>query len=1155
MKENRQRKKRFTLVGLSTLLIASSVLGVFFPLQGKIAAAPIKKVITYSGGDDAPRLHPHRNAVAFGKTPTATTTRISEDAGTGKKIRKIVFYKGTEAVKTIEVNSQTYSGTETFTGEAIEVASENNGSNGSWFAWNRTILSGWVAGQSDSASDQGPSSSAPETETNITTQDPPHTGNYKTTPGRKTRLTVKYPISNPFKGTSTFNDLSFPLYLIDNRSNIVQSKNPQLPANRAKIEIDEDKEVSNANLQITGYPVKNQISIVSLLVGLEPGQTTVGPTRDLNFATITFDQEHADIGAYRYYVEKNADGSMRPYNGNPKNAQIMAFYYAAYNFTAASVTYQYPDRYWVYTEDAEIEDPQEPIFGCTVRDGRVIEGEKMTPEASAVIKADQRDREMFDVLQGIPTSESLYGNVIANNYLHQFKFKEQLTTCVYEITVSKTYELIWYTDVPIINDDGSPGGTERVQEKDSETKLYELHIERYGSHWIVDKLGAYEIDNAVLQNYAFEGERITIRPNGYTPPNMTLTRNGKAVADPGPGNWTADPETIDLGGTSPPPVPDELGRYEGETENKIDQIKVNNDKVTFNGQVLMNDNVVERKTQDPQRVPEPTAITRDVLYSANHMIPMTKTNRYAAASMGAITYKPLSVNYNADPGDTYPIGSINSVTVHTPVVNYSSATDDQAHNQKTVPNGSRAAFILDRPFTVRIPTSGQHANYVGYGHRDYAKYFRAKQVRFPFDVYTADRSIFYEKNTWIDIPVSQLDTTFFLPVWVDEGDYSVEFRNIAENAPDVQPAERDANLDLINHVASDTVNVEVIGRLYDFHITDIVDYSWEKVFRVKEGRPLHTGDTYWTGLNGIDGAARGNTPPFTLPILPGSHPLEGMKNLAVKTGYHVKFDLKTKGNMFGEQDGIRITPSFTFVSRDGQSKMPVDLYYHDDHRTFIKVGSPEDTEPRYVILNDRLRNVPEEELRDTARYKYNHYYGFSQVGNVSREMFINDYIYRFTKMKTPVGGYDQLLLPEQIRTLIGPKSSLPASVDYERANAAEQKWYGEYSLPGDPYVVAKGTDLAEYGRTHRGLTKRDPIFLRDGYIILNFNIESIRNGNLDRPHLQYIHAPLMNQWNLEGFRRSVQDSWGNTFSLQDGDIVFFHADKSYKDDFQVQVPH
>lgn len=98
-------------------------------------------------------------------------------------------------------------------------------------------------------------------------------------------------------------------------------------------------------------------------------------------------------------------------------------------------------------------------------------------------------------------------------------------------------------------------------------------------------------------------------------------------------------------------------------------------------------------------------------------------------------------------------------------------------------------------------------------------------------------------------------------------------------------------------------------------------------------------------------------------------------------------------------------------------------------------------------------------------------------------------------------------------------------------------------------------NVAEYGRTHGGLDSKSPIFLKNGYIIVNFNIESIQQGNLKNPHLQYIHAPLMNQWQLEGFNRSIQDAYGHRFALKDGDILFYHADKSSRDDFSSQVPH
>ncbi|MEK4277581.1 DUF5704 domain-containing protein [Paenibacillus sp. FSL R7-0026] len=1139
MKKNR---RRLLFVGLSILLLSSSMLGVFFPLAGKSEAASVKKEVPYASATGV-KKHPQREAWVFSKNPTATTT-ISEDAGANNKIQKIVFYRGDQEVRSIDVNAQTFNQTISFNGKKHEVTSKENGSAGSYFAWSRgetgEYRNWYASGEGDTWRTLGTISDEEVTTEDINGVD------YRKFPGKKIQMTVKYARTKAFYGDIDGARLSFETSFIDDRSNIIHGQNPTTPSTE-RVTDDRQQDVETGNLSITGRS-DTSTEIIQILAGLEKGAID-GPTRSLDFATITFNQNHYRAG-YKYYIRQNNTADMVEYNVNNKKAQAMVYYYAAYNYTYSSFSYQYPDHYEIFTDNG-VTNPDPPGSSCTITDGRVIEGEKMNPNASAVIKADQRDREMFDVLLGIPTSESLYGNVLANNYLHQYKFQEKVGVCKYDLTVSRDYTLTWDPGKP------NPNGNGRLPDPQSapDSKDYPIHVERTLSYWVVDKLGVYSIDSAELKNYAFNGEKITIHPAGYVPPIVSLTREGKYVPDPGPGNYSAPHKTVPGGTTMPSIPPGESTELQALTESKIAQVKVNNDTVVFNGQTLMNGSVVDKKTQDPTRVPDPTTISRDVLYSPGNMIPNSKINKQSQASSGTITYKPLSANYNAAPGDTYPIGGINPVTVHTPVVNYSSASDDQAHNQKTTPNYSRMAFILDRPFTVTIPTNGQHLNYPGYGNRDYAKYFKSKEVYFPFDVYSGDKSTFYPKNTWINIPVPQLTTEFFLPVWVDEGDYIVHYRNIAENAPDVRPTQQDANFDLINHVASDTVNVEVIGRLYDFHITDIADYNWEMVFRTQAGSLTPTGNSYWTGLLGIDGAARGNRQPFTLPILPGKNPLEGTKNVSVKTGYHVKFDLKTKGNMFSKQDGIRITPSFTFVTRDGKTKTPVDLYYNDDHRTFIKVGSPEDTEKRFVILNDRLRNVPEEELTDTARYKYDNYYTFAEMNGVSRDLFIADYIRRFTKEKTPVGGFNLMLLPEQIRTFIGPKANLPGSVDNARANAAIQKWYGQYSLPGEPYVVKSGTNLAEYSRTNGALTKRDPIFLKDGYIVLNFNIESIKNGNLSQPHLQYINAPLMNQWTMEGYNRSVQDSWGRTFTLKDGDIVFYNADKSYKDDFQAEVTH
>ncbi|MNI78404.1 hypothetical protein D3C73_1347760 [compost metagenome] len=140
--------------------------------------------------------------------------------------------------------------------------------------------------------------------------------------------------------------------------------------------------------------------------------------------------------------------------------------------------------------------------------------------------------------------------------------------------------------------------------------------------------------------------------------------------------------------------------------------------------------------------------------------------------------------------------------------------------------------------------------------------------------------------------------------------------------------------------------------------------------------------------------------------------------------------------------------------------------------------------------------------------------------------------------------------------MIGPKTEIPSGVDQSRVNASVQKWYGEYSLPSDLYAVKSGTNVAEYGRTHGGLTDRSPIFLKNGYIVVNFNIQTVRNGEADKPYLQYIHAPLMNQWvQMEGFFRNVKGPNGISYQLMDGDVVFYAANTSSRDDFKSMVTH
>ncbi|NEU63440.1 hypothetical protein G3352_21390 [Paenibacillus sp. ALJ109b] len=805
------------------------------------------------------------------------------------------------------------------------------------------------------------------------------------------------------------------------------------------------------------------------------------------------------------------------------------------------------------------------VVGCPVtisppNKGALIESAVMDPSVRGVLKADDRGSEKFDVTRGIPTSEDLYANVMARGYLFQHRWVNMTGTVTYTVNVKKKYHKTWTIPGRASTGPNDPGTPSQPKELDVPVEKPMQVIRQY-SYWQIDNLEVYQLNQATISNYALGGYggTVTLTPNGYTPPTLQSANDDAVTAHVKP----APCKEIDLGtetksgGDSEPPTPDETSLFQSKAEAEVKENSVNNDKVVFNGATVMDPAPMDKTAPRPETIPQPGMIDDNVLYQNRLTIQNTLVNKAEQPTTGEIQYGLIPGNIKGGQDQKFSIQGINSVTVHTPVVNYASVSDDQPHNQKTVPDPTSSALILERPFIVRIPTSGQHldvTSYPGYGNRDYAKYFRIKQVRFPFDVYNADRSQFIPAKTWVDIPVNQLDTVFYLPVWVDEGHYRIEFRNIAENAPSILTEQQDANTNLTHHVAADTVPVEVIGRLYDFHVTDIADYNWENVFRKQLGSSEPTGVSYWTGLNSIDGDPRGNLAPFVLPVRPGSHPVQGFSNIAVKTGYHIKFDLKTKGNMFGKQDGVRITPTFYFVSKDGSSRQEVDLYYHRGQERLIRIGSVQDLEKRFVVLNSRLRNVPGTELGDTARYQYTYELTADERNQSSLADYMVTLVDQTSHQKTWVGRYDWMILPASIRTLIGPKTDIPSGVSVDRANAAIQRWYGEYSLPADVYTVPKGTNLESLARQNQ-LDEKASVFLKDGYIVVNFNIETLRDGNTEAPHLQYIYAPLMNQWQMEGFNNRPVDSQGRTWPLKDGDVVFYHADQSSRSDFQSQVPH
>lgn len=1055
-----------------------------------------------------------------------TSAQVDEDAGEGKIITKIEFLKGDEVVQTKTVNARKVKGNIKLEAEIVPVEARDSIS-----PYGYTTAFKLVGGQRWVMWNTSNQEVKEDSSQRVTPPKIPGT-NMDKYPGTFFTHFAHFPRMEQYKSQKYSGIPGFAEKWLDDQPTLLQSLNKEGKVGDT-LKVEEKR--NNVFFEYYGQQVK---------FGTDPTtKVTKLKVTSLSHAGIYFTQHYVNQGYY-------------------EPGKKLMVYASSYIYTIKAQSYRYPDRIKVYVKKgpAAPEAPNDPE--CTEERGQVIEDKDLDPSVSAMIRADQRGAEQFDVLQGIPTSESLFGNVFAKKFLYKGNYVQMKGKCTFEVRVNKKFTLKWDPGKTVTDSKGKttivpdPQTAEEVV-----SKMYK--VERSFSYWIVDNLEVYQIDQAKLRNYAFEGEEIWISPENYDPPIYSTEETHQYIRPEYPKEVNVNGPTVNGGKTRPVVSGEE---FPEEAEKVVGKMKVINDHFIFEGATIMNPVLSEVDGPTPGRIKPATQIGQDVLFSLYNMIPNTKTNKASQPSTGTIFYGLMPGNINGGEDKEYPINGINPVTVHTPVVMYPGASDDKAHNQKTQPSPNRQALILERPFTVYLPNSGQHTNYKGYGKRDYGKYIRNKQVNFPFDVYDVFGTTFYPKDTWIDVASYEEEVEFYLPVWVDEGFYNVKFRSIAENAPEVteQQEEHHANLNLVHHIAYGTVPVDVIGRLYDFHVTDIADYNWETVFRMKKGSPMHTGNSFWVGQGDIDGNPRYVSSSYTLPLRPGSHPI--FKNLVTKTGYHFKFELKTKGNMFGAQDGVEIIPSFSFIpikpdpnhpnTKIGK-RIPVDLYYHSNDKYFIKIGSEDDKESKYVILNERLRNVPQVELEDTARYQYDVEKTFAEINRISRAQYVEQYKGKTTKQKTTVGGYGGLFLSAPIRTYIGPKADLPIGVNRYRANAAIQKWYGEYSIPAGVYVVMKGTNIAEYGRTHQGLDEASPIFLKDGYIVVNFDIHSVQNGQKDRPHLQYIHGKLMNQWwQMEGFKKDgVVDPYGRTLPVEDGDIIYYDGKHSSRSDFLPMVTH
>ncbi|MFT4143304.1 MAG: DUF5704 domain-containing protein [Mobilitalea sp.] len=816
-------------------------------------------------------------------------------------------------------------------------------------------------------------------------------------------------------------------------------------------------------------------------------------------------------------------------------------------------------------------------------------------QTTGVIRADIRNSEKFTVTLGIPTTESLYGQVVARDYLLGYSFEKKVGVENYKITVSKDYILKWNTATPL----GS-GGPKTVTE--TVTVEQTVIVPRAYGYWEILNLDYFTINQAELQNYALPNGKITITPNTsyYDSPSIFYYHSSSKDYHLIPPEEvehgiTLPSETIISENTTKPTIKEEDFSYFALVQTG--KIKVRSDLLLFDGNTVMSNQIKELETPNIEinYLPQCTTVTdENVLYKNNQVILATKKNG-VYSSYGTIIYKAIAqVNSTRSSQLTYFVNGLEDVVIHTSVICDPIVTaDNNKYVQLLSPTSNHIPLVLDpdsslSDFTVNISNTGFHTGITGYYTRDYSKslhnsmasYIAAKngllrnEVKFPFDVFVDVGSDnkngnddYVKAETWITI--GKNTARFYLPTWTKEGFYKAEFRTVAVNGEDsLTSTETYANKTRSRYVATSSKYFEVSGRIYGLKIYDIADYPiWEETFRVpkssdfkkdistcldgtrKTNYSKNYSYTYALGTNDQYGKDTGRNIKYTFPLTNGSHPY--YKNQGIlKTGYMVRFSLDTIGTMFSDGSSVVIKPSFYFVDLNGENRTAVDLYYSEDingkNRNLVKVGSALDSvNIKSYTTGDLGLAIPRDEMQLTAAL---------------RGMKYGKYFWQKSGMFT----FSKVQLNYAFRTLIGQEYAanikmldsfddiVASGIKESDAEKSMQRWYGQYYIPNLVHVVKKDFDVLDYADKY-GVDYSEKFWLTDGYIIVNLNIYTVdSSGNKRLSYLNsinYTNNGNCSMWVMEGPPLSKTSSKGPTFRFYAGDAFIYYSCKKMGDDY------
>lgn len=183
----------------------------------------------------------------------------------------------------------------------------------------------------------------------------------------------------------------------------------------------------------------------------------------------------------------------------------------------------------------------------------------------------------------------------------------------------------------------------------------------------------------------------------------------------------------------------------------------------------------------------------------------------------------------------------NTIKVHTPV-----AVTGKIVKEEKSETGHDDRVSTGESFSLFVGHSAQHIYEKGYGKTDYSMTKGGYALSdgtyavFPFDVYVLNdnNKRLVKKGTHIDI--ESVETRFFIPDYVEAGDYTVKIyepavNNIGKTYDDTGVTQNNANTSRSKYIAVSEIHIRIIGKIITAKVLEINN---EPVKEYMDGLPV-----------------------------------------------------------------------------------------------------------------------------------------------------------------------------------------------------------------------------------------------------------------------------------------------------------------------------